>query len=149
MDDPRGTMMRKDTCIPGIPALRLCRTSLTALMVVLGFLLGGAATASGAAKSAFTAPSPVKSASAPPAAEPDHDGTEKKAKREAERGQPRRTARLTVGIPQHIGRPLPPFGEGVKLPVAAMSSGVPSAGSTTKAASRPAEIPLLHCVFRC
>ncbi|MFG2831427.1 hypothetical protein ACGFWI_28825 [Streptomyces sp. NPDC048434] len=141
--------MRKDSCVPGITVLRLCRMSLTALLVVLAFLLGGVATAPGAAKAAFTASSAAKSASAPPAAKPGYDTNEEKTKREAERGQPRRTARTSVGVPQHTGRPLPPFSAGAVAPAGTQASGVPSAGSSTKAASRPAGIPVLHCVFRC
>jgi len=141
--------MRRDTSAAGISVPRLCRMSMTALLVVLAFLLSGAASAPGAAKAAFTAPSAAKSASAPPAAKCGCDGSEEKSKREAERGQPRRTARTSVGVPQHPGRPLPPFHAGTVAPVAAPASGSPAAGSSTKAASRPAALSVLHCVFRC
>lgn len=141
--------MRKDTSAAGISVLRLCRMSLTALLVVLAFLLSGAASAPGAAKAAFTTPSAAKSAGAAPAVKPGYDGTEEKSKRESERGQPRRTARTSVGVPQHTGRPLPPFGAGTVGLVATAASGAPAAGSSTKAASRPAALSVLHCVFRC
>ncbi|MFF8787930.1 hypothetical protein [Streptomyces sp. NPDC015125] len=147
-DEPRGAMMRKDTCVAGIPVLRLCRMSLTALLVVAAFLLGGAAAAPGAAKTAFTTPSAAKSASTP-AVKPGDDSKEEKAKREPERGQPRRTARTSVGVPQHAGRPLPPFSAGAVAPIATTDSGAPAAGSSTKAVSRGAGLTVLHCVFRC
>ncbi|MGW7574417.1 hypothetical protein [Streptomyces sp. NPDC054765] len=149
MNEPRGAMMRKDTCVPRIPVLRLCRTSLAALIVTLAFLLGGAATATGAAKAAFSVPSSAKSVSAPPAAKPDNDTSEEKAKREAERGQPRRTARTSVGIPQHTGRPHPPCSGSTTAPDTTAPSRAPAPGSRAKAASRPAALPVLHCVFRC
>lgn len=147
-DEPRGATMRKDTCVAGIPVLRLCRMSLTALLVVAAFLLGGGAAAPGAAKTAFSASSAAKSASTS-AVKPGYESEEEKAKREAERGQPRRTARTSVGVPQHTGRPLPPFSAGALTPVATTASGDPAAGSSTKAASRRAGLTVLHCVFRC
>ncbi len=141
--------MRRDTSATGISVPRLCRMSATALLVVLAFLLSGAASAPGAARAAFTAPSAAKSASAAPAATCGCDGNEEKTKREAERGQPRRTARTSVGVPQHSGRPLPPFSAGAVAPTAAPAAGSPAAGSSTKAASRPTALSVLHCVFRC
>ncbi len=141
--------MRRDTSATGISVPRLCRMSATALLVVLAFLLSGAASAPGAARAAFTAPSAAKSASAAPSAKCGGDGNEEKTKREAERGQPRRTARTSVGVPQHTGRPLPPFSAGAVSPAAAPAAGKPAAGSSTKAASRPAALSVLHCVFRC
>ncbi|MFI0715888.1 hypothetical protein ACH4SK_35795 [Streptomyces inhibens] len=143
MNEPRGATMRKDTGIPGIPLPRRFRTLLTALVVVLAFLLGGVGPAAGAAATAFAAPA-AKSAGA----KPSSDNNEEKTKREAERGQPRGAARTSAGVPHHPGRPLPPYTNGPPAPHAATASGGPSAGSSTKAA-RPVSLPVLHCVFRC
>ncbi|MGP8303769.1 hypothetical protein ACTPOK_38845 [Streptomyces inhibens] len=147
MNEPRGATMRKDTGIPGIPLPRRSRTLLTALVVVLAFLLGGMGPAAGAAATAFAAPA-AKPAGAPPAAKPSSDNNEEKTKRETERGQPRGAARTSAGAPHHPGRPLPPYTAGPPAPYAATAFGGPSAGGSTKAA-RPASLPILHCVFRC
>ncbi|MGW3013399.1 hypothetical protein ACWC9R_31925 [Streptomyces sp. NPDC001219] len=140
--------MRKDACIPGTPVRRGLRLPLLALTVILTFLLGSAAAAD-TGRAAFAGPSAAKSASTQPAVKPSYDGGEEKAKRAAERGQPRRTVRTSVGIPHHTGRPLPPFSGGGSPLHAFPAASVPAAGSSTKAASRPLELPVLHCVFRC
>ncbi|MEU9122611.1 hypothetical protein AB0C96_22570 [Streptomyces sp. NPDC048506] len=135
--------MRKDT---GTAVPRLWRTLLTVLSVVLALLLGGAATAANAS-SALAAPSSTKSAGTPPATKPSYDSKEEKTKREVERGQPRGAAR-TLRTPRHTGRAQPPYHRHA-APDATTASGRPAAGSSTKAASRPTQLPVLHCVFRC
>ncbi|MER6310508.1 hypothetical protein ACWCXK_18160 [Streptomyces sp. NPDC001739] len=147
MDLRRGARMRKDRGTPGIPVRGLLRVPLLAVAVVLAFLLGAAAAGAGATAT-FTAPA-AKPAGAPPAVKPGSDSDEEKTKRDAERGAPRGTARSSVGVPRHAGRPLPPSGpDGPALPSADGSHG-PAAGTSTRAASRPAPFPVLHCVFRC
>ncbi|MFD5394744.1 hypothetical protein ACFWJW_11020 [Streptomyces sp. NPDC127097] len=131
----------------GTPVPRRFRAPLLAVMVILTFLLGSAADPD-MDRATFSGPPGTKSASALPAAKPSYDSTEEKTKRAAERGQPRRTVRTAVGVPHHTGRPLPPL-YSAAAPDTVPASGAPKAGSTTKAASRPVEIPLLHCVFRC
>jgi len=131
----------------GTTVLRRFRTPLLALMVILTFLLGSTADPD-MDRATFSGAPASNSASALPAVKPSYDTTEEKSKRAAERGQPRRTVRTAAGVPHHTGRPLPPL-SGITAPHALPASGHPTAGSTTKAASRPAEIPLLHCVFRC
>ncbi|MFE1173905.1 hypothetical protein [Streptomyces sp. NPDC058773] len=148
MNEPRGATVRKDTCIPGAPVQHGFRTPLLALLVILAFVLGGAS-APDPDRPANAGRSAVKAVSAQPAVKPSYSTTEEKTKRAAERGQPRRTVRTAVGTPHHTGRPLPPFSGGGPAPHTTPASGGPTAGSSTKAASRPVEIPLLHCVFRC
>ncbi|MFI5520799.1 hypothetical protein [Streptomyces platensis] len=131
----------------GTPVPRRFRTPLLAVMVILTFLMGSAADPD-MDRATFSGPPGAKSASALPAGKPSYDSTEEKTKRAAERGQPRRTVRTAAGVPHHTGRPLPPL-SGVAVPHTLPASGTPKAGSTTKAASRPVELPLLHCVFRC
>lgn len=140
--------MRKDTGIPGIPELRVFRALLTTLVFLLTFLLGGAATAANAT-TALAAHAATKSAGTPPATKPSYDTKEEKTKRESERGQARGTARTSVGVPRHTGgRPQSAYRDGA-LDASTVSDGRPSAGSSTKAASRPVQLPVLHCVFRC
>ncbi|MDC7340355.1 hypothetical protein PQR15_32780 [Streptomyces lydicus] len=84
----------------------------------------------------------------PPAAKPGNDPDEEKSKREAEHGQPRGTARRSVGVPRHTGRPLPPYDvQGSTFPADGPEG--PTTHRSTRAASRPAALPVLHCVFRC
>ncbi|MEW9518044.1 hypothetical protein [Streptomyces tubercidicus] len=132
----------------GTPVLRRFRMPLFALMVILAFLLGSAADPD-MDRATFSGPPGTRSASALPAAKPSYGSAEEKSKRAAERGQPRRTVRTAAGVPHHTGRPLPPLSNGPTVPHTLPASGRPLAGSSTKAASRPVEIPLLHCVFRC
>ncbi|UQA96966.1 hypothetical protein [Streptomyces halobius] len=126
-----------------VPATRLRRVPLIALTVFLAFLLGGAATTPDALPAAA-----LKTSGGPPPVSAFHDADEedhKKSneKREGKRGQLRRAARSTLGAPQLIGRRLPP--ERDDLPP---GSAPPSPGPAA-AASRPLQLPLLHCVFRC
>ncbi|MCF3142631.1 hypothetical protein [Streptomyces platensis] len=130
----------------GATVLRRFRTPLLALMVILTFLLGSTADPD-MDRATFSGVPVSKSASALPAVKPSYDTTEEKSKRAAERGQPRRV-RTATGVPHHTGRPLPPL-SGIAAPHTLPASGHPTAGSTTKAAPKPVEIPLLHCVFRC
>ncbi|MFH8570148.1 hypothetical protein [Streptomyces sp. NPDC017993] len=139
--------MRKDSGAPGIPVIRLCRIPLTALLVILAFLLGSATTAPAATTPAVPAGAALKPSGAAPAVD-QYDSGEDSAEREAERGQPRRVARNPVGIPQHTGRLLPPCrtdATSVSAPVA----GCPPVDGWDTSAFRPFELPVLHCVFRC
>ncbi|WP_411138890.1 hypothetical protein [Streptomyces sp. C10] len=137
--------MRKDTCTPGIPVQRRFRTPLFSLMVILAFLVGGMASAPNAPQATFAA----ESVRTTPAVKPAYNSAEEKTKGKAERGQPRRTVRTSVGNPHHIGRPLSPVSGAGVTSDAAPAPADPTPGSTTKAASRPDSIPVLHCVFRC
>ncbi|QIK10293.1 hypothetical protein SLV14_007127 [Streptomyces sp. Je 1-4] len=137
--------MRKDTCTPGIPVQRRFRTPLFSLMVILAFLVGGMTSAPNRPQATFAAES-VRST---PAVKPTYSSAEEKTKGKVERGQPRRTVRTSVGNPHHIGRPLSPVSGAGVTSDAAPAPGDPTPGSTTKAASRPDSIPVLHCVFRC
>ncbi|GGX33776.1 hypothetical protein [Streptomyces noursei] len=138
--------MRKDTGIPGrrprIPAL--CRLPLTALAVVLTFLLGAAAPAY-AAKPARPAAGALGKPGAPAAASTDSE-EEKHSKRETERSRPRRlTPAAEESAPTR--RPLPP-----QLAGAAGEETAPGhdpATDSAPASPRPTRLPLLHCVFRC
>ncbi|MGY5127637.1 hypothetical protein [Streptomyces nigrescens] len=141
--------MRKDTCIPGIPVQRRFRTPLFSLMVILGFLLGGLTAAPHGARAAFATAPAAESVRTTPVVKPTYGSTKEKAKGKAERGQPRRTVRTSVGNPHHIGRPLSPVSGAGVTSDATPTPGDPTPGSTTKAASRPDSIPVLHCVFRC
>ncbi|MFF2807422.1 hypothetical protein ACFVT2_09580 [Streptomyces sp. NPDC058000] len=138
--------MRKDTGIPGarprIPTL--CRLPLTALVVVLTFLLGAAAPAC-AVKSARPAASASKTAGAPAAANSSSE-EEKHPKRETERSRPRRLTPATEGVPP-TRRPLPPHLSGATGDDEA--PGRVSATDGAPEAPRPAQLPVLHCVFRC
>ncbi|MFJ4526899.1 MULTISPECIES: hypothetical protein [Streptomyces] len=145
MNEPRGATMRKDTCTPGIPVQRRFRTPLFSLMVILAFLLGGMTSSPNGPQATFAA----ESARTAPAVKPTYNSAEEKTKGKAERGQPRRTVRTSVGNPHHIGRPLSPVSGAGVASDAAPAPGDPTPGSTTKAASRPDSIPVLHCVFRC
>ncbi|MEU5475335.1 hypothetical protein [Streptomyces lydicus] len=139
--------MRKDIGTAGTSLLRRCRVPLLAVGIVLAFLLGAAATGA-SATTAFAAPAAAKPAGAPPAAKPGNDPDEEKSKREAEHGQPRGTARRSVGVPRHTGRPLPPYDvQGSTFPADGPEG--PTTHRSTRAASRPAALPVLHCVFRC
>ncbi|MFI0908273.1 hypothetical protein ACH4TE_32880 [Streptomyces sioyaensis] len=150
MAEPWGTMMRKDTGIPGsAPALRPRRLPLTALMVILTFLLGTLAAAPGAAAHAPAGPVATTSAAAQPAVKPGYGHTQKKTKYETERGQPRRTARASAGVPHHTGRQLPPGQGGPMAPPLDLPSGTAAAGNSTKAAGRTVQLPVLHCAFLC
>ncbi|MFJ8675239.1 hypothetical protein [Streptomyces sp. NPDC093589] len=144
--------MRKDDGAPGISLIRLFRVPLTALAVILAFLLGGASTLPDAAAAAAQS-SPGSAALRPVGPSPAVNATYKKTKdtseREAERGQHRRTSRTTVGVPQHPGRLLPPCRSDVTTPMPAALPGAYSAGESTTSVARPERIPLLHCVFRC
>ncbi|MER7288889.1 hypothetical protein ABT387_24575, partial [Streptomyces lydicus] len=63
-------------------------------------------------------------------------------------GQPRGTARTSVGVPRHTGRPLPPHGvQDAAFPADGPEG--PAPHRSTRAASRPAALSVLHCVFRC
>lgn len=137
--------MRKDT---GTPPPRPRRIPLAVLMI-LAFLLGALASAPGAAADAPAGPLARMSAGIPPAVKPGYDSTQKKTKREAERGQPRRTARTSAGVPHHTGRQLPPWGGGPVAPFTALPSGAAAPGSSAKAAGRSVQLPILHCVFLC
>lgn len=140
--------MRKDTGAPrGSPPSRPHRIPLAVLMI-LTFLLGALASAPSARADAPAGPAKA-SAGLPPAVKSGCDGSEKKAKREAERGQPRRTARTSVGVPHHTGRQLPPWRGGPVAPFTALTSGAAASGSSAKAAARSAQLPVLHCVFLC
>lgn len=140
--------MRKDAGIPGIPELRLLRALLTTLVFVLAFLLGGAAKAANAT-AALAAHTAAKSANTPPGTKPSYDTDEEKTKRESERGQPRSTPRTSIGVPRYTGgRPLSSYRAGA-FDTSTVPDGRPSADSSTKAASRPVQLPVLHCVFRC
>ncbi|MFI9358300.1 hypothetical protein ACWGQL_27465 [Streptomyces lydicus] len=139
--------MRKDIGTAGTALLRRCRVPLLAVGIVLAFLLGAAATGA-SATAAFAAPAAAKPAGAPPAAKPGNDPNEEKTKREAERGQLRGTARTSVGVPRHTGRPLPPYAvQNAAFPADGPEG--PVTNRSTRAASRPAALPVLHCVFRC
>ncbi|WP_329393426.1 hypothetical protein OHA45_05055 [Streptomyces lydicus] len=139
--------MRKDIGTAGTSLLRRCRVPLLAVGIVLAFLLGAAATGA-SVTTTFAAPAAAKPAGAPPAAKPGNDPNEEKNKREAERGQPRGTARSSVGVPRHAGRPLPPYGV-QKASFPADGPEGPAPHRSTRAASRPAALSVLHCVFRC
>ncbi|PNE41039.1 MULTISPECIES: hypothetical protein [Streptomyces] len=137
--------MRKDTGIPGrrprIPAL--CRLPLTALAVVLTFLLGAAAPAYAAKPARPAVCAPGKSGA--PAAASTNSEEEKHSKRETERSRPRRlTPAAEESAPTR--RPLPPqltgAGEGT-------ATGHNPATDSAPASPRPTRLPLLHCVFRC
>ncbi|GAA2653679.1 hypothetical protein [Streptomyces lunalinharesii] len=137
--------MRKDTGIPGARpgTAAWCRLSLTAVLVVLTFLLGAAAPACALASAR---PAAASGATSKPAAASANSEEEKHSKRESERSRPRRLAPAAEGVPPDR-RPLPPHlsgpdgGEG--------ATGRVPAGDPAAAASRPSELPLLHCVFRC
>ncbi|MGX1976052.1 hypothetical protein [Streptomyces kronopolitis] len=149
MHEPRGTMMRKDTGAPrGSPTPRPHRIPL-AVLLILAFLLGALASAPGAAAHAPTGSPATTAAGLPPAVKSGYDGSEKKAKREAERGQPRRTARTSFGVPHHTGRQLPPWRGGPVAPFTTLTSGAAVPGSSAKAAGRSVQLPVLHCVFLC
>ncbi|GGU61575.1 hypothetical protein GCM10010211_28230 [Streptomyces albospinus] len=137
-------MRRKDTGTAGISRLvaRL-RMPLTALAVVLAFLLGAAASPC-KAKPAVPAAAAVKSASTAASANAGSD-EEKHPKRETERGRPRRVAPSSAD-PAPTRRARPPFGTDTASDSAA---GRQPAGLTSSAASRPDQLPVLHCVFRC
>ncbi|MER6050176.1 hypothetical protein ABT168_22475 [Streptomyces sp. NPDC001793] len=137
--------MRKDTGIPGrrprIPAL--CRLPLIALAVVLTFLLGAAAPASAAG--CGRPASPAAGSAGSPAAANANSEEEKHSKRETERGRPRRTTPAAEGLPA-TRRALPPSLGGTA------GDGTPGripAGRGASPADRPAQLPVLHCVFRC
>ncbi|MEU8785087.1 hypothetical protein [Streptomyces sp. NPDC048637] len=122
---------------------------LFSLMVILAFLLGGMkATPDGARATFATAPA-AESVHSTPAVKPSYGSTKEKSKGKAERGQPRRTVRTSVGNPHHSGRPLSTLSGTGLVSATTPVSGDPTPGSTTKAASRPDSIPVLHCVFRC
>ncbi|MFE6686767.1 hypothetical protein ACFVFQ_09855 [Streptomyces sp. NPDC057743] len=137
--------MRKDTGKPGIrpriPAA--CRLPLTALVVVLTFLLGAAAPACAARSAPPAAAAPgAKTASAANT----NSEEEKHSKRETERSRPRRLTPAAEGVPA-TRRPLPPCLSG-----ASGDDGTPArsaAAPDDPRAARPAQLPLLHCVFRC
>ncbi|WP_274917472.1 hypothetical protein [Streptomyces sp. WZ-12] len=136
--------MRKDTGKPGIrPRIPApCRLPLTALVVVLTFLLGAAAPAY-AARSAPPATAAPGSSSA--AAANSNSEEEKHSQRETERSRPRRMPPAAEGVPA-TRRPLPPCRSG------AAGEGAPPARSTAAdapRAARPTQLPLMHCVFRC
>ncbi|MFI6770823.1 hypothetical protein [Streptomyces sp. NPDC050355] len=138
-------MRRKGTGIRRTPALRACRFPLAVLAVILAVLLGGASTAASASALAIAkAGQPAGTKSAQPAG----DTNEEKTKRENERGKARGSAHTTVGVPRHGGRPLP-HGDVHRLRHGAEETDPAPAHSSTKAASRPERLPVLHCVFRC
>ncbi|MFG2288464.1 hypothetical protein ACGFOU_20655 [Streptomyces sp. NPDC048595] len=140
-----GAMRRKGTGIPCTPALRACRFPLAVLAVILAVLLGGASTAAGVTALATTkAGQPAGTKSAQPAG----DTNEEKTKRENERGKARGSAHTSIGVPRHGGRPLP-HGNVDRLRHGAEETDPVPAHRSTKAASRPERLPVLHCVFRC
>ncbi|WP_432002974.1 hypothetical protein [Streptomyces sioyaensis] len=150
MAEPRGTMMRKDTGIAGdAPSSRPHRLPLTALMVILTFLLGTLAMAPDASAHTPAGPFAMTSAGIRPAVKPNYRHTEKKTKYETGRGQPRRTARASGGGPHPSGRQLPPWRDGSMAPPLACPSATAAAGNSTKAAGRTVQLPVLHCVFLC
>ncbi|MEU7635159.1 hypothetical protein [Streptomyces sp. NPDC039016] len=138
--------MRKDTGIPGarprIPAP--CRLPLTALAIILTILLGAAAPAY-ALKSARPAASASKSSGAAAAANSLSE-EEKHSKRETERSRPGRLTPAAEGVPP-TRRPLPPHLSGAAGDDEPTGP-VPAADGGPQA-PRPAQLPVLHCVFRC
>jgi hypothetical protein len=144
-------MMRKDDGRPGIPAIRLLRVPLTALAVILAFLLGGAAAAPGASAAAQSAPgsSALRPVGGSPAVNALYNKSKDNNEREVERGQHRRTSRTAVGVPQHPGRLLPPCRSDVTTPMPAALPGAYRAAGATSSPARPGQLPLLHCVFLC
>lgn len=141
-----GAMTRKGTGIPRIPALRGCRLLLAVLAVILAFLLGGASTA--ASVPALVAAAGAQPAGTKSSAQPAGDKNEEKTKRENERGKARGSAHTTLGTHRHGGRPLP-YGNVDRLRHGAADCAPAPAHSSTKTASRPERLPILHCVFRC
>ncbi|MFJ5588450.1 hypothetical protein ACIQCG_01710 [Streptomyces noursei] len=138
--------MRKDTGISGArpPMAAWCRLPLTALLVVLTFLLGAAAPACAAATARPAAS--ASGATGKSAAANSSSEEEKHSKRESERSRPRRMAPAAEGLPP-ARRPLPPHLSGVAGDDGA--TGRAPTADRDAAASRPSELPLLHCVFRC
>ncbi|WP_147264788.1 hypothetical protein [Streptomyces sp. NBRC 110611] len=116
------------------------------LAFVLPLLLGG-----GAASADVRAARAVRAAAqfvAQPAQTSRGYESEEESKRETredERGQYRGTSRHT-GSHEKTRHAQ---GHLTELPDAATASGNPSAGHTTRAVSRPTQLPVLHCVFRC
>ncbi|MFE7312005.1 hypothetical protein ACFU7T_02650, partial [Streptomyces sp. NPDC057555] len=116
---------------------------LTALALVLAFLLGTAPPA-GAARPA--PPATASGTTSAPAAANSSSEEEKHSKRETERGGLRRLDPGAEGIPA-TRRPLPPC-----LSAAADAGTAPPRIPATTAApeaAEPPELPILHCVFRC
>ncbi|MGD3106027.1 hypothetical protein [Streptomyces sp. YGL11-2] len=138
-------MRRTDTGAAGISRLTArLRMPLTALAVILAFLLGAAASPC-TARPALPAGSALKSAGNAPSAKASSE-EEKHPQRETGRGGPRRPAPSSAdAAPTRRTRP----GYGAD-PASAPDAATPrAAGLTTAAASRPDRLPLLHCVFRC
>ncbi|MFF4955232.1 hypothetical protein ACWC2K_26485 [Streptomyces chattanoogensis] len=143
--------MRKNHGAPGIPVARLCRVPLTVIALLLTLLLGGtamvpdalpAAALKSAALKTAGGPSAVTLASDADADEEDHSKSSEK--REGKRGQPRHAARTALGAPRSVVRPLP-----AERSDSAPASAPPSVPRSAAAPSRPLQLPLLHCVFRC
>ncbi|QHC22507.1 hypothetical protein [Streptomyces sp. GS7] len=138
-------MRRTDTGAAGTSRLpaRL-RLPLTALAVVLAFLLG-AATSPCTARPALPAGSALKSAGNAPSATAGSE-EEKHPQRETGHGGPRRPASSSAdAAPTRRTRP----GHGADAASAPAAAAPQPSGLTTAAASRPDRLPLLHCVFRC
>ncbi|MFK0290243.1 hypothetical protein ACIQU6_07130 [Streptomyces sp. NPDC090442] len=137
--------MRKDTGKPGIrPRIPApCRLPLTALVVVLTFLLGAAAPAY-AVRSAPPASATPGSNTASAASSNSEE--EKHSKRETERSRPRRMPPAAEGVPA-TRRPLPPCLSGAAGDEATPAR--PTTAADAPRAARPAQLPLLHCIFRC
>ncbi|MEU9117671.1 hypothetical protein AB0D04_39555 [Streptomyces sp. NPDC048483] len=152
-------MMRKGTgiasttgiaVVPGISLRRLCRLPLTLLMAVFACVLAAAAATPESSTPALPAAVALKSTGSVPVVDATGDGDGDCTELEAERGQPRRVTRTSAGIPQCTGRPLPPCRtDPTSAPVVA--SGPPAGRCSTPAAaaSRPSQLPVLHCAFRC
>lgn len=141
--------MRKSHGAPGIPVARLCRIPLTVIALLLALVLGGTAMAADALPAAALKSASLKTAGGPPTVAPaadadEEDHSKSSEKREGKRGQPRQAARTALGAPRSVGRPLPAERSG-----SAPASTPPSVPRSDAAASRPLQLPLLHCVFRC
>lgn len=141
--------MRKNNGTPGIAGASLCRVPLAVVALVLAFLLGGAAMAPDALPAAALKSAALKTAGGPPSVSAAYDADEEdhnksNDKRQGKRGQLRRAASSTFGASQSIGR-LVPADRSDTDPATAP----PSARRSAAAASRPLQLPVLHCVFRC
>ncbi|MEV0371323.1 hypothetical protein AB0I10_16065 [Streptomyces sp. NPDC050636] len=141
--------MRKNNGTQGIAGARLCRIPLTVLALLLAFLLGGTAMAPDALPAVALKSAALKTTGGPPSVSAAYDADEEdhsrsSDKREGRRAQPRCTARTALGAPQSIGRLLYADRGDIEP-----SSAPPSARRSAAAASRPLQLPVLHCVFRC
>ncbi|MFI9048590.1 hypothetical protein [Streptomyces sp. NPDC053427] len=136
--------------VPGISLRRLCRIPLALVVAVLACVLAGATAAPETPTPALPAALALKSAGAAPVVGDSEDGSGDCAEPEGERGQPRRAARTSVGVPQRTGRPLPPCRtDPTSAPAVAPGAPQGRGPAPAAAASRPSELPVLHCIFRC